>query len=534
MRIEESGTILQVKNLQVTYKQSGHFMNILNNLSFDLNKGEILALLGESGSGKSTIAKAITGLLPPSAQIVGGTLRIGSTLPVNLAGTKTDWDAIRGRQLAMLFQDARQALNPVMKIKEHFKETLLFHRLATAEQVVPLAAQLLSRLNFKDVQSILDCYPFELSGGMCQRICLALTLCLKPKVLIADEPTSALDTVSQKEVLDLLKSLQEELSLSVLLITHDIAVANSISNRVIVLHKGVIEEEGDTKAVFSRPQSVYTRELLASRSRMAKPSRARGGPQHNEPLLEVIGLEKIFHQKKRVLHDIHLQVSKGDIVGILGQSGCGKSTLARCITGLETPGSGRILYRGTDISRLQGKHRRELCRHIQIVFQDARASLNPGRTALELVQEPLHYLKIGQKKEREAMARYYLNEVGISADAQHRRPPQLSSGQCQRTAIARALVLGPELLICDEAVSALDMKVQAQIVRLLQRLHKQFGFSILMISHDIRVLKSFCHHIAVMENGTISEIRPGALLHESKQSYTQLLLKCAGDMEEGL
>lgn len=531
---KESETILQVKNLQVAYKQNRRSINVLDDLSFDLKKGEILSLLGESGSGKSTIAKAITGLLPPSAHIGGGTLHIGSTIVAHLTGKTIAWNQIRGRQIAMIFQDAQLALNPVLTIKEHFKETLLFHHIASVAEVIPVSTKLLSMLNFTDGQSILDYYPFQLSGGMCQRICLALSLCLNPTVLIADELTSALDTVSQKEVLDLLKRVQKELGLTVLLITHDIAVANAISNRVIVLNKGVIEEEGDTKTVFSKPQATYTRQLLSSRSIMAKPSRDIVLP-NSEPILGIIQLEKKFYQKKHVLCDVNLALHKKEVLGILGQSGCGKSTLARCIIGLEHPSQGRILYHGTDISTLQGNQKREICKHIQLVFQDARASLNPRHTALQLVQEPLCYLHIAQKKEREAMAHFYLDEVGICDDAQQRRPPQLSTGQCQRIAIARALVLKPEILICDEAVSALDMSVQSQILTLLHRLHKQFGFSILMISHDIRVLRSFCHRIAVMKDGNFCEIRQaGTLLNESKQSYTQSLLKCERDMEADL
>lgn len=534
MGIKKSETVLQVKNLQVSYEQNHQMIPILNNLSFELRKGEIVALLGESGSGKSTIGKALTGLLPPSAHIGGGTLRLGSAFAADFAGKAVKWDRIRGRQLGMLFQDARQALNPVLKIKENFKESLLFHHLASYEQVVPLTNNLLRSLNFADGHNLLDRYPFQLSGGMCQRVCLALALSLKPAVIIADEPTSALDTVSQREVLALLKRMQEELGLTVLLITHDIAVANAISNRVIVLNKGIIEEEGDTKTVFANPQAAFTRHLLASRTHLTVPLPIDAALQDSEPLLEIIGLEKTFNPKKRVLQDVNLMLGKGEILGILGQSGCGKSTLARCLTGLEQPSQGQIMFRGKDITRLGRKEKRETCRHIQMVFQDARASLNPRRTAMQLVQEPLQYLKIGQKKEREALARFYLNEVGITGDAQNRRPPQLSSGQCQRIAIARALILEPDILICDEAVSALDMSVQAQILKLLHRLNKQFGFSIVMISHDIRVLQSLCQSIAVMNNGSICEVRPGALLHESKQSYTQLLLNCAFAMEDGL
>ncbi|OMF26282.1 glutathione ABC transporter ATP-binding protein [Paenibacillus sp. FSL H8-0548] len=533
MRTKKSDKVLEVKDLQVKYKQNNSSAIILKNLAFEMKKGEIVALLGESGSGKSTIAKAITGLLPPSAHIGSGILQLGSGFTADLAGKGIEWNLVRGKQLALLFQDAQLALNPVLKIKENFKEVLLYHNMASAEEVMPITNKLLSMLNFSDTESVLERYPYQLSGGMCQRICLALALCLKPAVLIADEPTSALDTVSQREVLDLLKRMQEEFGLTVLLITHDIAVANAISNRVIVLNRGAIEEEGDTKQVFSDPQAAYTRHLLASRSRLTQTSPTDRVLPRNQPLLEISGLKKTFKERS-VLQDVNLTLAEGEIVGILGQSGCGKSTLARCLTGLEKPSGGRILYRGTEISRLRGKARREICKHIQFVFQDARASLNPRRTALQLVQEPLQYLQIGESKEREMRARFYLREVGIHDEAQHRRPPQLSSGQCQRIAIARALVLEPDILICDEAVSALDMSVQAQILHLLQRLNKQFGFSILMISHDIRVLHSFCHQIAVMHNGSFCEIKPVAHLYESEQPYTQLLLQCANDMEEGL
>jgi len=534
MSSDNRAEALEVKGLQVAYEQNGRRTTVLNSLDFHLGKGEILVLLGESGSGKSTIARAVTGMLPPSARIGGGSLRVGAERIPDLGKPGIPWERIRGRGIAMLFQDAQSALNPVMKIKDHFKESLLYHSLASAEEAAAISAAMLERLNFKDVRHILECYPFQLSGGMCQRICLALALCLEPAVLVADEPTSALDTVSQKEVLDLLRKLQREMGLTVLLITHDIAVANAVGNRVIVLNKGVIEEEGDTRTVLTRPASAYTRELLAARNRIARPAHGLP-PAAGKPVLEIVRLSKTFGGKKRVLQQVDLTLNEREILGILGQSGCGKSTLAKCVAGLERPSEGRILLRGADIGHLKGKARRETSKRIQLVFQDARASLNPGRTALQLVQEPLHYLRIGGKEEREALAAYYLREVGIADEAQTRRPPQLSTGQCQRIAIARALVLRPDILICDEAVSALDMSVQAQILELLQRLQRQFGFAILMISHDIRVLRAFCHHIAVMSSGSFGERKQeSGRLHESRQPHTQLLLKCAGDMEDGL
>ncbi|WP_078553780.1 ABC transporter ATP-binding protein [Bacillus alkalicellulosilyticus] len=502
MKQTERETILNVKNLRVTYEQKSQSTHVLNDLSFDLKKGDVVALIGESGSGKSTVAKTLTGLLPPSAMVQNGTLEIGSFY-TDLTNEKIAWQGIRGKEIALMFQDAQQALNPLLTIEQHFKEVLLFHKIASVEEVVPLTTKLLNRLNFTDVSKILDSYPFQLSGGMCQRICLALAVCLKPKVLIADEPTSALDLLSQKEVLLLLKTMKKEYDLTVLLITHDLDVAKTISNRIIVLHQGVIEEKGSTKAVFSRAKAHYTKELLMARSLIARPRSVDKRWNSNEPILEIIDLEKSFNSKSKVLRGLNLTLHKKEIVGVLGQSGCGKSTLAKCITGLELPSGGQILYRNVDISRIKGNQKRQMCQHIQLVFQDARASLNPRRSALQLVQEPLHYLQIGHKKERESLAKLYLQEVGICEETQKRRPPQLSTGQCQRIAVARALVLKPDILICDEAVSALDMKIQSQILVLLQRLQKQFGFSVIMISHDLKVLKFICDRIAIMKEGSI-------------------------------
>ncbi|XID95583.1 ABC transporter ATP-binding protein [Paenibacillaceae bacterium WGS1546] len=530
MAQQDGGAVMAVRDLQVAYKRNGQSATVLNKLAFTLKKGEIVALLGESGSGKSTIAKAVTGLLPPSAHIGGGTLLLGSETAA--LGGKTDWGRIRGRRIGMLFQDARLALNPLVRIKTHFKECLVYHRIASVEQSASIGAELLRLLGFDRPRDVLERYPFELSGGMCQRVCLALAICLKPEALIADEPTSALDTVSQKEVLDLLLKLQRELGLSVLFITHDIAAANAISNRVIVLNRGVIEEEGDTAVVLSQPRAPYTRSLLSAREQLSVVSDGDGKAPPTKPLLEMIGLQKSFD--RMILRDVHLTLHEGEILGILGQSGSGKSTLAKCIAGLEKPDAGKVMLGGDDISRLQGKRRREYCKRLQLIFQDARASLNARRSALQLVQEPLHYLKIGNRKAREETAKRYLDEVGIVGDMQARKPAQLSTGQCQRIAIARALALGPQVLLCDEAVSALDMSVQSQILALLRRLHKQFGFSIVMISHDIRVLRSFCHNIAVMDEGRFREVRRASDLHESRSPHTQLLLQCASDMEAGM
>ncbi|GIQ67828.1 ABC transporter ATP-binding protein [Xylanibacillus composti] len=528
-------TVFEIQRLQVSYRHQGQSVPVLRNFSLALRKGEIVTVLGESGSGKSTMAKAVTGLLPPSAHVAGGTLAVGGDVIANLSAGSIPWERIRGTEVALLFQDARQALNPVMTIRQHFREALLHHRRAPAHEVATISSRLLGKLGFADPAAVLASYPFQLSGGMCQRVCLALALCLEPKVLIADEPTSALDTVSQREVLALLKHAQEEFGLAVLMITHDLEVAGAISDRIIVLHKGELVEEGEARTVLAQPQAAFTGQLLATRKQIAAPAKANRRRQAAAPLLEVRHLHKSFQAGRPVLRDVHLTLERNEILGILGQSGCGKSTLARCITGLAAVSDGSILLNGADITHLRGRARRAVCRQVQMVFQDARASLHPGRTALELVQEPLRYMRLGNRQEREMLAAFYLKEVGLEGELQHRKPPRLSTGQCQRIAIARALVLKPDALICDEAVSALDMRIQAQILTLLKRLHKQHGFSILMISHDVRMLRSFCHHIAVMHGGTFAEGKQAsARLHESSQPHTQLLLACAGDWKDGL
>jgi peptide/nickel transport system ATP-binding protein len=541
----EIAPIVQINDLQVAYHQRRHSqktgsfdgnhaylhkysIDVLKGISFNLYRGKTLAILGESGSGKSTIAKAITGLLPVSAHIKRGNIGYGND-SINLSvATPADWRKVRGTFFTMIFQDARLALNPLMTVKNHFKEVLLFHHLAAADYVERVSADLLKKLNFADIPVILNSYPFQLSGGMCQRVYIALSLCLKPKVLIADEPTSALDTVSQHEVIDLIKQIQREFNMAVLFITHDIAVARTISDHVMVLNNGIVEETGDTKKIFTEPTAAYTKELIASYACIGNISCSDTPVSESTVLLNIERLEKVFFPHRNyVLRDLNLGIRQKEVIGILGQSGCGKSTFAKCIVGLERPENGNILFRGTNITALKGDAKREICRYIQIVFQDARASLNPRHTALRLVTEPMRYFNHMSRKEQEETARYYLNQVGIDDDTGIRRPPQLSTGQCQRVAIARALVLEPDVLICDEAISALDMTMQAQILTLLCDLHKRLGFSILMISHDIRILRHFCHRIAVMKDGKFCEInRAHDLLIESRDAYTRLLLKC--------
>jgi peptide/nickel transport system ATP-binding protein len=515
--------ILDVHNLSVSYRQNMRMDNIIRNMSFSLNKNETLTLLGESGSGKSTIAKSICGLLPASACVNSGSLRIGKNFNVDLSDRNINWNSVRGTEIGVIFQDAQLALNPVMKIIDHFAEELLYHKIVQRADIASICTELLRMLNFHDIDRILHAYPFQLSGGMCQRICIALALCLKPAILIADEPTSALDVVCQKETLDLFERIKNRFDLAILLITHDITIANKTGGRVIVINNGIIVEEGNTKEVLANPRSDYTKQLLSSRN--LEQIHEESNQPENKIILNVSSLKKSY-DRKAVLHDINFSLRKNEIFGVLGESGCGKSTLAKCLIGLESCQKGAVLYKDIRIDKLRGNQKRENCRHFQMIFQDARASLNPGRTALQLVQEPLFYLTAMKKEERQEVARTSLNMVGIIEDMQNKKPPRLSTGQCQRIAIARALIIRPDVLICDEAVSALDMSIQKQILELLIALHEQFNFSIIMISHDIRILRHFCHRIAVMKDGCFIEIISAeGKFKNGVESYTQALLE---------
>lgn len=310
--MNEKNTVLQIDGLSAAYEQNGICHPVLNNVSLYLGKGEILSLVGESGSGKSTIAKAIGGLLPPSAHVTSGMMRLGADFTVLLNGRADEWDRIRGKKLGFIFQDAQLALNPLMKIIDHFKETILFHHIAPKENVKETSAKYLEMLNFRDTESVLNSYPFELSGGMCQRVCIALALCLEPPVLIADEPTSALDTISQKEVLDLLHKIQKKLDLSILLITHDMTVAQSMSDYVVVLNSGSIVEEGSAQEIFTNPKDTYTKQLLSSRMLYFQTAEL-GKAIEDKPVLRVENLRKSYSTQKNVLKgisfDLHISAA---------------------------------------------------------------------------------------------------------------------------------------------------------------------------------------------------------------------------------
>ena len=515
--------VLRVRDLWVYHRSDDGKTATLKGVDFSLAAGECLSVLGESGAGKSTLARVMTGLLPPSARVLGR-MRLDGT-EIDLSSGGTDWPGIRGSRIGLVLQDAQQALNPMRKVGAQFRETLLFHQAVPRDEVLPTARSILEFLNFGDADAVLDSYPFQLSGGMCQRVCLALALCLRPRVLIADEATSALDGVSRAEVIGLLGKTRERLGLSIVFITHDIAVACAAAEKLLVLEDGTVRDYGPVRSVLGGPRSAFTSGLVGAARRIPVP-RAEAGVGPRPAVLEVENLSKSFGAGgDAVLCGLSLSVARGEIVGILGESGCGKSTLARCLVGLEEPDSGRILFEGESLSAWRERDRRGLTRGVQLIFQDGRACLNPGRRVLALAGEPLRYMKLCGKRERDAVAARSLTEAGIGEELFMRRPPELSTGQCQRVAIARALSAGPRLLICDEATSALDAATRNQVLEFLMEINGRDGISILLISHDVGILRRCCHRVVVMDGGRFVEDLPPSRLDGARHPSTRKLLR---------
>lgn len=535
---------IRVQNLFVRYHDDKKRAAV-GGISFFVSRGECLCLLGESGSGKSSIAKALIGILPVTANVSGFIDFFGERVDL---GRKTDaLLSLRGRKIGYIFQDSQQALNPMRTIREHFRESVLQHGLVGEEEIDEIGRRFLGYLNFEHPERVLGSYPFQLSGGMCQRVYLALSLCLEPKLLIADETTSALDRVNQMEVMRLLNKSRRERNLALLFITHDLALARAFSDRVLVMRDGTPCEEGPSSDVFRKPSHPYTCALLSASLQRpsledrllvrragalpeveSSPPSSRQRMESRNRLLEVRNLTKRYDIKGRAAVDrVSFGLDEGEVMGVLGESGCGKSSLAKCIAGIEGLQGGEVLLceRRVDLCR----HRRDRSANttMQIIFQDGRASLNPRRKVVDLIQEPNRYLGLYSCEESRRLASALLDEVGLGQEVYRYRAPQLSTGQCQRVAIARALFVRPKLLICDEPVSSLDVRLQNQILGLLLEIHRERGIAILMISHDIGLLKSCCQRIAVMKDGVFCEVmETRRLCEEERHPYTERLLAC--------
>ena len=521
--------LLDVRNLTIDLPRGADRPHAVEDLTFTLQSGEILCVVGESGSGKSMTAHAVMGLLPKAVTVSSGGIRHQGTDVLSLP--ERDQRALRGGRIAMIFQEPMTALNPLMRVGDQIDEVLRYHtaldRAARRARVV----ELLASVGLPEPDHLRRSYPFRLSGGQRQRVMIAMALAVEPDILIADEPTTALDVTTQKQILELIRDIQAKRHMGVMFITHDFGVVAEIAHRVAVMQKGKLVEIGAAEEVLNRPKHPYTRQLIAAVPHLIEHredfTRAR------QPVLTAEKVCKTFHigggfftpgRKVVAGDDLSLTIHQGETVGLVGESGSGKSTLGRSIVGLIKPDSGKILFEGVDLLSLSRPAFRPYRRHVQMVFQDPYASLNPRHTVGDIItQGPVAF---GEDR-RKALekAKDLLKLVGLDASAADRFPHEFSGGQRQRISIARALALEPKLLIADEPVSALDVSVQAQVLDLLEDLRHRLNLSMLFITHDLRIAAQICDTIAVMQKGRIVEIGPAKEVFGNPQhSYTRTLL----------
>ena len=556
----QQSPILIIKNLHVAFKTESGLNEVLCGISYNLYSDEILGIVGESGSGKSVASLAIMGLLP----LKSGVTTLGEVMfnAENLIDcSQKQLESIRGGKIAMIFQEPMSALNPSICCGKQVKEILLQHTNITTKEANKEVVRLFNAVKLPEPEKTYKKYPHEISGGQQQRVMIAMAIACKPEILIADEPTTALDVTVQKEIIALLKTLQKEFKMSVIFISHDLALVSEIADRVLVMYKGAIVEKGDTKSVFKNPQKEYTKALIGARPRLK--SRLKKLPTISDflsgiipkalitktarkekhkniyssaPLLEVINLEKTYYSKAsffgiktalKAVDNVSFKVYSGETLGLVGESGCGKSTLGKAILQLDKATAGTLKYKGDDVTKLSKKALRTLRKEIQIIFQDPYASLNPRLTVGMAIMEPMkvHGL-FSSDNERKARTIEILEKVGLEAAHFDRYPHEFSGGQRQRIGIARTIAVQPQLIICDESVSALDISVQAQVLNLLNTLKEDYGFTYIFISHDLSVVKFMSDQLMVMNKGKIEEIGEADSIYESPQKeYTKTLIE---------
>ncbi|WP_120632241.1 ABC transporter ATP-binding protein [Ruegeria sp. EL01] len=530
-----TGPVLRVDGLSISVNTESGLKPLVHELSFDLHRGETLAIAGESGSGKSLTSLAIMGLLPPPAvRVTGGSIHFGE-LELTALGEYA-LRQIRGNRIAMIFQEPMTSLNPVMKIGTQLSEAICAHEAISFKEARVRALEALKSVRLSEPEKRLNQFPHELSGGMRQRVMIAMAIALKPDILIADEPTTALDVTVQREVLDLLRDLQHEMGTALILITHDMGVVAEMADRVLVMKGGHFVEENDVVSLFANPQQAYTSDLLEAVPSLGDGSGIARAYKPDDDTL-VAELEKVvvhFDVRSgvlgRVTHRVHavenvsLSIRKGEIFSLVGESGCGKSTIAKSMVGL-VKHSGRIRINGHDISAPHGKMTNQVRRDVQMVFQDPMASLDPRMRVGELVREPLVIHGVGNPSEQKKQVGYLFERVGLSRDQVERYPHEFSGGQRQRICIARALALNPKLIIADESVSALDVTVQAKVLELLKELVSELGVSFLFISHDMAVVENISDRVGVMYLGQIVEMGNCEQIFGSpRHSYTKKLI----------
>lgn len=559
--------IIEVNELRISFLRQKQWFEVVKGISFTINRGEILGLVGESGSGKSVSSLSIMGLLPEKySKINNGEIKFYNKdckSPIDLLNLKEkEYQKYKGNKIAMIFQEPMTALNPVQKCGRQVSEIIVLHNNISKIKARERVMELFDEVLLPDPQRIYNAYPHELSGGQKQRVMIAMALSCNPDLLIADEPTTALDVTVQKTILELLKSLQKKYGIGILFITHDLGVIKEIADRVIVLYKGKVVEEGNIEDVFYNPKHSYTRGLIASRPPIdQRPKRllsvedfiGKDSPiqelitrkereeshkkiYSQEPILKVKNLsieyiidKNIFGKVKNkvvAVNDVSFDLFRGETLGLVGESGCGKTTIGRAILQLIDSSTGNIEFEGIKLNEISGQRLRSIRKNIQIIFQDPYSSLNPRLPIGEAIEEPMQVHNLySSNKERKKKVMELLEKVGLERSHYSRYPHEFSGGQRQRIGIARCLALNPEIVICDESVSALDVSVQAQVLNILNDLKRDYGFSTIFISHDLSVVKYMSDRMIVMQGGSIVEYGDADTIYSSPQtSYTKRLI----------
>ncbi|MBK86414.1 MAG: ABC transporter ATP-binding protein [Flavobacteriaceae bacterium] len=555
----EKKLLLSVKKLSISFNSNNVLSKAVNSISFDVYENEIVGVIGESGSGKSVTALSLMRLIPFSEKTkFSGTVTYKGMDIKELS--EKEIQSVRGREIAMVFQEPMSALNPSMTCGSQVREILLHHDVVNKKDLNDEVLRLFNSVKIPDAHMAVQKYPHELSGGQQQRVMIAMAIACKPKILIADEPTTALDVTVQKEIIALLSSLQKETKMSIIFISHDLALVSEISNRILVMYKGKIIENGDTNTVLKTPKEPYTKALISAKPKTGKRlkrlptikdilsgsnkleiiTKKEREKRHKKiynspPILRVENLEKIYFKRYglfsgktsfKAIDNVSFKLFEGETLGLVGESGCGKSSLGNAILQLNRATSGSVFYKGKNLHKLSKKDLRHLRKEIQIIFQDPLASLNPRLTIGKAIIEPMVVHKLYDNYScRKSKALDILEKVGIDKNSFDRYPHEFSGGQRQRIVIARTIAVEPKLIICDESVSALDLSVQAQVLNLLNSLKDDFKFTYIFISHDLAVVKHMSDKILVMNNGKIEEQGDADEVYKNpKQKYTKRLI----------
>ena len=526
--------VLEVNDLHVSFRQDGAVNAAIRGVSFDVHKGETVALVGESGSGKSVTALSTVSLLPDSAEISGSVLYEGAEM---VGADEAELRRVRGNDISFIFQEPMTSLNPLHTLEKQLAESIRLHQGLEGEAVKTRIIELMEQVGIVDPASRLNAYPHQLSGGQRQRVMIAMALANGPELLIADEPTTALDVTIQAQILELLADLKDRLGMSMLFITHDLGIVRKFADRVCVMKDGEIVERGPTAEIFGNPQHPYTQVLLSAES-TGVPDPV---PLDSEVVAETDALRIWFPIHRGLLkrtvgyikavNAATLSVRAGETVGIVGESGSGKTTLALAIMRLISS-EGPVSFLGRSIQGLKSREMRPLRADMQIVFQDPYGSLSPRMTAEEIISEGLTIHDVGKGRDRREMVAEIMEEVGLDPTTMHRYPHEFSGGQRQRIAIARAMILRPKLVVLDEPTSALDMTVQVQIVDLLRKLQKKYGLAYLFISHDLKVVRAMSHKVIVMKRGDVVEQGDAAQIFDNPATdYTRELMAAAFEVK---